>query len=97
MKHSSTVWKLMGNYRITFKKSVAKDLKSLPKSDVIKIIAKIDTLAEDPRRVGAIKLSGNELYRIRQGFYRIVYEIKDQELTVLVIKVGHRSDVYKRT
>jgi mRNA interferase RelE/StbE len=97
MKHSSTVWKLMGNYRITFKKSVAKDLKSLPKSDVIKIIAKIDTLAEDPRIVGAIKLSGNELYRIRQGLYRIVYEIKDQALTVLVIKVGHRSDVYKRT
>jgi mRNA interferase RelE/StbE len=87
----------MGNYRITFKKSVAKDLKSLPKSDVIKIIAKIDTLAEDPRIVGAIKLSGNELYRIRQGLYRIVYEIKDQALTVLVIKVGHRSDVYKRT
>jgi mRNA interferase RelE/StbE len=87
----------MGNYRITFKKSVAKDLKSLPKSDVIKIIAKIDTLAEDPRRVGAIRLSGNELYRIRQGLYSIAYEIKDQELTVLVIKVCHRSDVYKRT
>ncbi len=87
----------MGNYKVTFKKSVEKDLNPIPKSDVIKIIAKIDTLAQNPRRVGAIKLSGNELYRIRQGLYRIVYEIKDQELTVLVIKVGHRSDVYKRT
>ncbi|WP_039989040.1 type II toxin-antitoxin system RelE family toxin [Paraglaciecola arctica] len=87
----------MGNYKITFKKSVVKDLKSVPKSDVIKIISKIDSLAEDPRRVGAIKLSGNELYRVRQGLYRILYKIKDRELVVLVIKVSHRSDVYKRT
>lgn len=87
----------MGNYKVTFKKSVLKDLKSVPKSDVIKIISKIDSLAEDPRRVGAIKLSGNELYRIRQGLYRILYEIKDRELIVQVIKVGHRADVYKRT
>ena len=87
----------MGNYRITFKKSVAKDLKSVPKSDVVKIIAKIDSLAEDPRRAGATKLSEIELYRIRQGLYRVVYEIKDEELTVLVIKIGYRSDVYKRT
>ena len=67
----------MGNYKVTFKKSVEKDLKPIPKSDVIKIISKIDTLAQDPRRVGAIKLSDNELYRIRQGLYRIVYEIKE--------------------
>ena len=87
----------MGNYKVTFKKSVLKDLKSVPKSDVIKIISKIDSLAEDPRRVGAKKLSGNELYRMRQGLYRILYEIKDRELIVQVIKVGHRSDVYKRT
>tara|TARA_R110002167_G_C12531985_1_gene639207 strand:- start:136 stop:399 length:264 start_codon:yes stop_codon:yes gene_type:complete len=87
----------MGNYKITFKKSVVKDLESVPKSDVIKIISKIDSFAEDPRRVGAIKLSGNELYRVRQGLYRILYEIKDRELVVLVIKVSHRSDVYKRT
>jgi mRNA interferase RelE/StbE len=87
----------MGNYKVTFKKSVLKDLKSVPKSDVIKIISKIDSLAEDPRRVGAIKLSGNDLYRIRQGLYRILYEIKDRELIVQVIKVGHRSYVYKRT
>jgi mRNA interferase RelE/StbE len=87
----------MGNYKVTFKKSVLKDLKSVPKSDVIKIISKIDSLAEDPRRVGAIKLSGNDLYRIRQGLYRILYEIKDRDLIVQVIKVGQRSDVYKRT
>ena len=87
----------MGKYKVSFKKSVQKDFKSIPKSDVIKILAKIDTLRQNPRRVGAIKLSGSDLYRIRQGLYRIVYEIIDQELKVLVIKVGSRSDVYKRT
>jgi mRNA interferase RelE/StbE len=97
MNRCLIAWKQMGNYKVTFKKSVLKDLKSVPKSDVTKIISKIDSLAEDPRRAGAIKLSGNDLYRIRQGLYRILYEIKDQELIVQVIKVGHSSDVYKRT
>lgn len=86
----------MGKYKITFKKSVAKDLKSLPKSDIKRILSKIDSLSENPRRKGAIKLSGENLYRIRQGLYRIIYEIRDNELVVQVIKVGHRSEVYKR-
>ena len=87
----------MEKYRITFKKSVIKDFKALPKSDIKKILAKIDSLADNPRREGAIKLSGHDLYRIRQGLYRIIYEIRENELVVQVIKVGHRSDVYKRT
>lgn len=87
----------MEKYRVTFKKSVAKDFRVIPKSDIKKILAKIDSLAENPRRDGAIKLSGHDLYRIRQGLYRIVYEIRDNELVVQVIKVGHRSDVYKRS
>lgn len=87
----------MANYKITFKKSIAKDFKSLPKADIKKILAKIDSLAENPRREGAIKLSGQDVYRIRQGLYRIIYEIRDNELVVLVIKVGHRSDVYRNT
>lgn len=87
----------MEKYKITFKKSVVKDFKTFPKSDIKKILAKIDSLAENPRCEGAIKLSGHNLYRIRQGWYRIVYEIRDSELVVQVIKVGHRSDVYKHT
>jgi len=87
----------MEKYKITFKKSVAKDLSVIPKADIAKILAKIHTLADNPRREGAIKLSGQALYRIRQGLYRIIYEIKDNELVVQVIKVGHRSDVYKGT
>ncbi|MFQ3197421.1 MAG: mRNA interferase RelE/StbE [Paraglaciecola sp.] len=87
----------MAKYKITFKKSVSKDLKSVPKSDIKKILLKVDSLAVDPRREGAIKLSGQEMYRIRQGLYRIIYEIRDNELVVQVIKIGHRSDVYNRT
>lgn len=86
----------MEKYKVIFKKSVAKDFKTLPKSDIKRILSKIDSLAENPRREGAIKLSGQNLYRIRQGLYRIIYEIRDDELVVQVIKVGHRSDVYKR-
>jgi mRNA interferase RelE/StbE len=87
----------MAKYRIVFKKSVAKDFKSIPKSDVKKILERIDSLAVNPRRDGSKKLSGKDSYRIRQGLYRIIYQIRDGELVVQVIKVGHRSEVYKRT
>jgi mRNA interferase RelE/StbE len=85
----------MAKYRITFKKSVAKDLRAIPNSDIAKILGQIDTLSENPRGEGCIKLSGKEDYRVRQGLYRIVYEIKDDVLVVNVIKVAHRSHVYK--
>ena len=85
----------MEKYRITFKKSVTKDLRVIPKNDIKKILSKIDTLAEDPRGEGCIKLSSQESYRVRQGLYRIIYEIKNYVLVVNVIKVAHRSHVYK--
>ena len=85
----------MEKYRITFKKSVAKDLRVIPKNDIKKILSKIDSLAVNPRGDGCIKLSGQENYRVRQGLYRIVYEIKDDVLVVNVVKVAHRSQVYK--
>ena len=85
----------MEKYRITFKKSVTKDLRVIPKNDIKKILSKIDTLAENPRGDGCIKLSGQENYRVRQGLYRIVYEIKDDVLVVNVVKIAHRSQVYK--
>jgi mRNA interferase RelE/StbE len=85
----------MAKYKITFKKSVVKDLRAIPNSDVKKILARIDGLALDPRGGGCIKLAGEEKYRVRQGIYRIIYEIKDSELVVAVIKIGHRSSVYK--
>ncbi len=85
----------MASYRISFKKSVAKDLRSIPNKDIKRILERIDCLSENPRAEGCIRLSGQERYRVRQGVYRIVYEIQDEELVVLVVKVAHRSQVYK--
>ena len=85
----------MAKYKITFKKSVAKDLRDIPKKDVSRILKRIKALAEEPRAEGCIKLSAQERYRVRQGLYRIVYEIREEVLIVHVVKVGHRSSVYK--
>ena len=85
----------MAKYKITFKKSVAKDLRSIPTVDVKRILKKVDTLADNPRAEGCVKLSAQERYRVRQGVYRIVYEIRDEVLIVNVVKVDHRSKAYK--
>jgi mRNA interferase RelE/StbE len=85
----------MAEYEILFKESVWKDLKKIPKRELKKIWSRVEKLGNDPRPMGCEKLTGEELYRIRQGNYRIVYSIQDNELTVWVIKVGHRKDVYR--
>lgn len=85
----------MGSFEILFKQSVAKDLRQVPKKDVARILKRIEGLKTDPRPPGAEKLSGREKYRIRQGVYRILYEIQNEQLIVVVVKVGHRRDVYR--
>ncbi len=85
----------MASYKLVFKKSVAKDLRVIPKTDVGRILNCIESLAHDPRPPGCEKLSGQERYRIRQGNYRILYEIRDEELILTVVKVGHRREVYR--
>ena len=85
----------MASYKLTFKQSVAKDLRPIPKDDVARILKRIDMLAENPRPPGSEKLSGQERYRVRQGVYRIIYEIVDGALLVTVVKVGHRREVYQ--
>lgn len=85
----------MAEYEIFFKESVWKDFKKIPKSELKKILHRIEKLADDPRPKGCEKLTAQELYRVRQGKYRIVYSIKDNELTIWVIKVGHRKNVYR--
>jgi len=85
----------MESYRIVFKKSVAKDLRPIPKQDVQRILKRIDGLADDPRPARSEKLSGDEKYRIRQGNYRILYMIEDNIITVTIVKVGHRRNVYR--
>ena len=85
----------MANYKIVVKKSVAKDLRSIPNKDIARILERIDLLCKNPRAEGCIKLSGQERYRVRQGIYRIIYEIQDFELIVFVVKVAHRAEVYQ--
>ena len=85
----------MAAYKIFVKKSVSKDLASIPKRDAQKIIKKIQSLVSDPRPNGCEKLTGDEKYRVRQGNYRIIYSIQDNELIVWVVKIGHRKEIYR--
>jgi mRNA interferase RelE/StbE len=85
----------MAVYKIFFKASVEKDLKSIPKKDLSKILSRIASLSQEPRPLGVEKLSDQEKYRIRQGNYRVVYSIQDNQLTVWIVKVGNRKDVYR--
>lgn len=84
----------MANYKLIVKKSVAKDLRNIPNKDVARILERLEILRKNPRAEGCIKLSGQDRYRVRQGIYRIIYEIQDSELVVIVIKVAHRGAVY---
>jgi len=85
----------MAAYSIFFKESIGQDLRSIPRKDRRRILERVALLAEDPRPRGCQKLGGQEWYRVRQGRYRIIYSIQDAELTVWVIRIGHRSDVYR--
>jgi mRNA interferase RelE/StbE len=85
----------MGRYRLLFRKSVGKDLHGISKKDVARILRRFNALTDEPRGPGSAKLSGQERYRVCQGAYRIIYEIRDDVLEVLVVRVGHRRDVYR--
>lgn len=85
----------MASYKLRFRKSVSRDLRRLPASDIQRILRKIELLADDPRPRGCEKLSGLERYRVRQGAYRIVYEIDDGRVIVTVVKVGYRRHIYR--
>lgn len=85
----------MASYSVLITRSATKEIEAVPLSDRRRIVAKIQALAGNPRPVGSEKLSGEEKYRLRQGDYRILYEIVDHELIVTVVKVGNRRDVYR--
>jgi mRNA interferase RelE/StbE len=85
----------MGKYKLVFRESVSKDLRTIPNRNVNRILKRVDELAGNPRPPGSEKLSGDNRYRVRQGIYRIIYEIEDEALSIIVVKVGHRRDVYK--
>ena len=86
----------MANYDLQVRPSVWKDVEKIPKKDLKKILARIESLRGEPRSAPCVKLSGLEYYRIRQGDYRIVYEIDDPHSIVTIAKVGHRGDVYRK-
>ena len=85
----------MGRFELLIRPSVAKDVQGIPQSDLRRILARIESLRENPRPPGCVRLSASECYRIRQGDYRIVYEIHDDRVVVIVVRVGHRRDVYR--
>lgn len=85
----------MAGYRILLRDSVRKDLEAIPKRDLQRIMERISSLAASPRPRGCQKLSDRERYRVRQGNYRIIYSIQDLELTIWVVKVAHRREVYR--
>ena len=80
---------------LRFKPSVVKDLRGIPKTEVRRLLKRIEVLRDDPRPAGCEKLTGRELYRIRQGVYRIVYSVDDAAVVIEVIKAGHRREVYR--
>ena len=85
----------MAAYKIFFRKSVDKDFSAIPKRDLRKVLRRIEMLSKDPRPSGCEKLAGQERFRVRQGRYRIVYSIQDKDLTVWIVKVGYRKDIYR--
>ncbi|MBT6340799.1 MAG: type II toxin-antitoxin system RelE/ParE family toxin [Desulfobacula sp.] len=84
----------MAKYKIRVKKSAEKELRKIPKKKLIKIIDQIGSLADNPHPPGSKKLTNQEKYRIRIGNYRVLYYVEDDILTIFVIKVGHRKEIY---
>lgn len=86
----------MASYKIQIKRSAQKEIKAVgTKKDRQRIVRRIQELASEPRPPGVEKLSGSPYYRVRQGAYRIVYEIQDDVLIIHILKVGQRKDVYR--
>jgi mRNA interferase RelE/StbE len=85
----------VAKYKLLIKPSAAKEIEAMPaKKDRQRLVERIQKLADNPRPPGCEKLSGQDRYRGRQGRYRIVYAIEDEDLLVYIVKVGHRKDVY---
>lgn len=82
-------------YKIQILKSADKTLRNVARKERVRIVEQISQLAENPRPFGCKKLRGTEFYRIRIGDYRVIYKIEDEVLLILVIRIGHRKDIYK--
>jgi len=85
----------VASYSVLIKRSAAREIEALPTRDRRRVVSRITALAAEPRPPNCEKLSGQDKYRIRQGNYRIIYEVVDRELVVHVVRVGNRRDVYR--
>ncbi len=85
----------MAKYKITIKKSAAKELEDIPRKELRRIVKRIQSLALNPRPQGCQKLSRQSRFRIRQGDYRIVYSVEDKGCIVDIVKIGHRREIYR--
>jgi mRNA interferase RelE/StbE len=85
----------VASYELRIKPSALKELQAIQIDDRQRIVIRIEALAEDARPPGARKLAGGDRYRVRQGAFRILYEVDDSSSTVTVVKIGHRRDVYR--
>ena len=87
----------MERYSLELKRSASREIEALPtKKDRRLVVDRIAKLADDPRPPGSEKLAGDDRYRVRQGPYRIIYAINDVARTVVIVKIGHRREVYRR-
>jgi mRNA interferase RelE/StbE len=85
----------VASYNLRIKPSAAKELEALPRTDRQRIITRVRKLSDEPRPSGCEKLSGHNLYRIRQGNYRILYTIQDADSVIVIIAIGHRREVHR--
>jgi mRNA interferase RelE/StbE len=85
----------VASYSVQIKKSAAKELETVPKKDREKLVAKIQKLAENPCPLGSEKLAGDDKYRIRHGVYRVLYEVDDATIVVVVVRIAHRREAYR--
>ena len=87
----------MASYRVRWKKSAQKELKKLNKDLILKVLEFVKNLAEDPYPDGCRKLRGSQhTYRFRIGDYRVVYDVQSDILTIEIIRIGHRKEIYRR-
>ena len=87
----------MGRYEVEVSRTAEKQLRRLPRGDQERVVRKVLILAEDPFPRGARRLTGYvDVYRVRVGRYRILYSVSRSRLVIVVLKVGHRRDVYRR-
>ncbi len=84
------------SYQLTYSTAAERSIERLPRNIQSRILKRVETLVDDPRPPGAIKLTGEDAYRVRVGDYRIIYMIEDAKLIVLVVDVGHRGEMYRR-